>query len=119
MAHKVQKLFGADDNPFPSGTMVTNQHRIPMVAELRLKEIFRLHTDDWPSSVVAMSAYSPKPLAVPVIYYAAEYGPTPWRRISSDIVAIKLSGNHGEAVSDPANLAAIANDLRIRLQTRR
>jgi thioesterase domain-containing protein len=55
---------------------------------------------------------------VPVIFYAAEYSAEPWRRISPDIVSIKLSGNHRDAVRDPANLAKIADDLKARLRAR-
>jgi thioesterase domain-containing protein len=83
-----------------------------------LARIFTLRADDWHKSTEAMSVYSPKPVAVPVIYYAADYGSAAWRRMASDIATVKLSGNHTEAVRNPENLATIARDLSARLRAR-
>lgn len=80
-----------------------------------LGKVFRWHTDDRPSSVVAMTIYAPKPLAVPVIYFAAEYGSVAWRRICSVFDVIKIGGDHAEVVRDPTRLARIAYHLRARL----
>ena len=104
--HKVLKRLIGHRNQVPSPTVVAGG--IPS----RLAEFFKPDIDCWPSTVFAMSVYSPKALAVPVVYFASEYGAAAWRRISSDIVNIKLPGNHSEAVRDPANLATIANYLR-------
>jgi thioesterase domain-containing protein len=92
-------------------TAAADQQKIPNLAQSRLGQIFRRDFEEWPSAVEAMSAYSPKPLSVPVIYFAAEYGVEPWRRISPDIEIIKLSGSHGDAVRDLANLAKIAGTV--------
>ena len=42
----------------------------------------------------ALANYAPTPLAVHVVYFALDYGGGPWRRISSDLEIIKLSGDH-------------------------
>jgi oxalate---CoA ligase len=81
--------------------------------------VFRCRPHDRPSLVDSLLTYSPKPVAVPVIYFAAEYGSVAWRRISSDIETIKIEGNHAEGIRDPANLAKIAYHLRTRLQSRK
>ncbi len=72
-----------------------------------LGKVFKWRTDDVPSSVIAMSHYAPRPISVPVIYYAAEFSPAAWRRISSDIETVQIPGDHGAVVRDPANLAKI------------
>ena len=78
--------------------------------------VFKWHSSERPSSIVAILTYSPKPLAVPVIYFAAEYGSAAWRRMSSDIETIKIEGDHAGVVRDPASLAKIAYHLRTRLR---
>ena len=78
-----------------------------------LGDIFRWRTDERLSNLMAMSAYSPKPVAVPVIYFAAEYGSVAWRRISSGVDIVQIGGDHAEVVRDHAKLTEIANRLRI------
>ena len=46
-----------------------------------------------------MSNYFPRPLAVPVVYFSAEYSGTHWLRISSDLEIIKLRGEVSTARS--------------------
>lgn len=113
IANRRRMRSGSDNGQATGGG-----RRLPTLAESRLGQLFNLKIDDWPTSVEALSLYSPKSLAVPVVYYAAEYSAEPWRRISPDIVGIKLSGNHRDAVRDPANLATIAEDLKARLRAR-
>jgi len=76
----------------------------------------RWRTDERRSSVFAMSTYAPKPVAVPVIYFAAEYDSAAWRRLGANLETIKIKGDHAAAVRDPANLATIADHMRARLQ---
>jgi acyl-CoA synthetase (AMP-forming)/AMP-acid ligase II/thioesterase domain-containing protein/acyl carrier protein len=109
MIGRLHRRFGRSRDGAPAP-------RMSALAESRLAEIFRFNTDDWPTSVEAMSIYKPNPLAVPIVYYAAEYGSEPWSRISSDIVNVRLSGSHNDAVQSAANLALIANDLKARLR---
>ena len=104
-----KRLFGPSNQV--ASTITSGKAQIPTLAQSRLGQIFKLDFEEWPSTVEAMSVYSPKPLSVPVIYFAAEYGVQPWRRISSDIAIIKLSGSHGDAVRDLANLAKIAGSI--------
>ena len=77
-----------------------------------LGDIFRWRTNERLSNLVAMSGYSPKPVAVPVIYFAAEYGSAAWRRISTGFETVKIGDDHVEVVRDHANLSEIANHLR-------
>jgi oxalate---CoA ligase len=119
----VAQRLASMTNPLRAGSAANDgqtarRPRMPTVAESRLALLFKLQIDDRPASVEALSLYSPKPLSVPVIFYAAEYSAEPWRRISPDIVSIRLSGNHRDAVRDPANLATIADDLKARLRAR-
>jgi oxalate---CoA ligase len=93
--------------------LALDQRRLPIRS--RISQIFSLELDDWPTSVAALSCYSPKRLDVPVVYYAAEYSAAPWQRISPNITGKKLSGNHDDAVRNAENLATIAADLRARL----
>jgi oxalate---CoA ligase len=60
---------------------------------------------------IAMSNYTPKPLAVRVIYFAIDYRGEAWRRISSDLEIIESPGSHREL-----DYADIAKHLRVRLQ---
>ena len=78
--------------------------------------VFRWHTGERPANVLTILPYSPQPVAVPVIYFAAEYGSVAWRRMSSDIETIKIEADHAGVVRDPASLAKIAYHLRTRLQ---
>lgn len=78
------------------------------------RKVLKWSTDDRLSMVNAVVNYSPKPVAVPVIYFAAEYCSVAWRRMCSDIETIKIEGNHAEAVRDPGNLAKISGHLRNR-----
>ena len=112
MKNKAQKSAPAGDSS------AVDQPRIPGLTRSRLARIFTLRADDWHKSTEAMSVYSPKPVAVPVIYYAADYGSAAWRRMASDIATVKLSGNHTDAVRNPENLATIASDLSARLRAR-
>jgi acyl-CoA synthetase (AMP-forming)/AMP-acid ligase II/thioesterase domain-containing protein len=99
----------------PNGEVTVDLPRMSTLAESRLVQIFSLDIEDWPTSVEAMSIYAPKPLDVPVVYYAAEYGPAAWQRISPNVTTVRLSGNHGDAVREAANLALIANDMKARI----
>jgi 4-hydroxybenzoyl-CoA reductase gamma subunit len=70
--------------------------------------------NDFPRAyAIPGSRYLPKPLSVRIIYFSAAYSWQPWRRISSDIQAIKLSSDHYSVVRDPTELA---NHLRVLLQ---
>ena len=60
----------------------------------------------------AMSNYFPKPLAVQVVYFSAEYNAKAWLQISSNIEVIKLAGDHGSMTIDPTDLV---HHLRVRL----
>jgi thioesterase domain-containing protein len=53
----------------------------------------------------AMSRYFPKPAAIPVVYFASEYSAEPWLQITPHIETVKLTGDHGEAVNDPIEIA--------------
>jgi oxalate---CoA ligase len=88
---------------------------LSVIARSRIGQIAYVRIHDWPTSVDALTVYSPAKLRVPVVYYSAEYGASPWRRISPDIASISLQGDHHDAVRNIANLAIIANDLRERL----
>jgi thioesterase domain-containing protein len=78
--------------------------------------VFKWRTDERSSTVTAMSMYSPKPLRVPVIFFAADYGSRGWRRLCSHIETITMDGNHAQVVRDPTNLASIAQHLKLQLQ---
>jgi thioesterase domain-containing protein len=80
-----------------------------------LGDIFRWRTNERLSSLAAMSSYSSKPVAVQVVYFAAEYGSVAWGRISSGFEIIKIGGDHAEVVRDLANLGKIADRLRVRV----
>jgi oxalate---CoA ligase len=82
-----------------------------------LRNVFRWRYDDRLPSVTAMSAYLPKPVAVPVLYFAAEYGSVAWRRMSSGFEMIKIGSDHTEVVRDPVSLARIGNHLSAWLRT--
>jgi acyl-CoA synthetase (AMP-forming)/AMP-acid ligase II/thioesterase domain-containing protein/acyl carrier protein len=79
---------------------------------LRKTNIFRWGTDDRLSSTHSLVNYSPDRLAVPVIYFEAEYSSAAWRRMGSSLDMIELEGNHAAAVRDPANHAKIAHHLQ-------
>jgi acyl-CoA synthetase (AMP-forming)/AMP-acid ligase II len=87
-----------------------------------LGNIFRWRFDDRFPSVVAMSAYAPKPLAVPVLYFSAAFGSSAWQRICSSFEMIKIGfaddvrDPHAEVVRAPASIAKVAHHLRDRLQ---
>ena len=80
-----------------------------------LGDIFKWRTHERLPNLVAMSGYSPKPLAVPVVYFAAEYGSGAWRRISGGFEIVKIGGDHTEVVRDLAKLGEIASHLQVRL----
>ena len=88
--------------------------RVLHASKPRSEKPFKWATDDRLSMVDAVVNYSPKPLVVPVIYFAAEYSSTAWRRISPDIETQKIAGNHAEAVRDPDNLTKISEHLQRR-----
>jgi oxalate---CoA ligase len=52
-----------------------------------------------------LSHYLPKPLAVPVTYLQFEFNGEAWRRMSSNLEVIKLSGDHESIITDPGDLA--------------
>ena len=69
-------------------------------------------TDEWPPREKALLPnYSPKPLAVRVIYFSVDYDAKDWRRLSPDLEIIKTPGAHTDL-----DLAYIAEHLRPRLQ---
>jgi acyl-CoA synthetase (AMP-forming)/AMP-acid ligase II/thioesterase domain-containing protein/acyl carrier protein len=113
IANKVRRAFGRHNSQ-----IAAEPPKMSTLRESRIGEIFRLQTDDWPTSVEAMCAYLPKPLEVPLIYFAADHSAAAWQRVSSNIVNIRLSGDHSDAVRDPANLATIADDAKRRFQAR-
>lgn len=76
------------------------------------ENVFRWYHDERDANLLSMLDYSPGPVAVPVVYFEAAYGPVAWRRLSSDVRTIQLKGNHSEVVRDSANLATIASHLR-------
>ena len=78
--------------------------------------VLKWTTGEREASLLTMLSYSPKPVAVPVIYFAADYGSSAWRRMCPNIKTIKIDGDHAEVVLDPANLAKIAYHLQNRLQ---
>lgn len=81
-----------------------------------LRNVFRWRHNERDANLFAAMDYAPNPVAVPVLYFTAEYGSAGWRQVSSDIETIELVGDHSEVVRDPANLAKIASHLRTRLQ---
>jgi oxalate---CoA ligase len=92
--------------------------------ELRLRQLFERHISDRRSNVDILTMYSPKPLAVPVLFFEAEFSSKAWRRISSDIEAVSMlegqsdtcPDRHTEVVRNPANLEKMAASLLARLQ---
>jgi hypothetical protein len=58
----------------------------------------------------AMSNYCPKPVAVPVVYFAIDFNGHPWRQICSDLEIIRLAGTHYDY-----DFAELARHLRVRL----
>ncbi len=55
---------------------------------------------------IAMSRYFPKPLAIRVVFFSAEYNGKAWRRISQDLEIIDLPGDHYAVIADLANVAS-------------
>jgi acyl-CoA synthetase (AMP-forming)/AMP-acid ligase II/acyl carrier protein len=92
-----------------------------------LGNIFRWRFNERFPSIVAMSGYSPKPVAAPVLYFAAAYGSVAWRRLSSRFEMIKIGDDraemgrdpHAEVVRDPANIAMIAYHLKAWMPARK
>jgi thioesterase domain-containing protein len=80
----------------------------------RQGKVFSWRTDDRTESVKAVVNYSPTPLSVSVVYFAAEYTSAAWRHVSSAIETVEIDGNHAEAVRDRGNLAKIAASLLTR-----
>ena len=60
---------------------------------------------------LAMSNYTPNPLAVRVIYVKVEFDAGAWRRISRDLEVVELPGTH-----EFPDYASVAEHLRNRLQ---
>jgi acyl-CoA synthetase (AMP-forming)/AMP-acid ligase II/thioesterase domain-containing protein len=84
----------------------------PAIAQ---KPLARMTNADW-QYARAMSTYFPKPLALPVLYFSADYDAKAWRRISSDLDVVNLPGDHSEVITDPS---ALANHLKAHLQNSR
>ncbi|MEZ0169146.1 AMP-binding protein [Microvirga sp. TS319] len=59
-----------------------------------------------------MARYRPRPLAVPVVYYAAEFDGRRWRRLSPDLTVVELPGKHNLCISVGAEI--LAGDIRQR-----
>ena len=91
--------------------------------ELRLRQLFARHISDRRSNVDILTAYSPKPFSVPVLFFEAEFSSKAWRRISSDIEAVSMlneqsdmvADRHTDVVRNPATLGKMAASLRARL----
>ena len=82
-----------------------------------LKKALKRHIEEPLSRAELLSTYAPEPLAVPVIYFSAEHRSFAWRKICSSFEIIEIGGTHRDVVRDPANLAKIANALKVRLAT--
>ncbi len=76
------------------------------------RKVARWRTDDRPASVASILTYAPKPVAVSVVYFSAEYGSAAWGRVSSSIKTVKIEADHAGVVREPDNLAVIARHLR-------
>ncbi len=114
---KVRRLSGSEESRAPvEKGRGPGETRLPTLTESRLVQFFNMDTTEWPPGVEEMAFYSPKPLAVPVLYFAADYGPSAWRRITTDITTVELSGNHFDAIKDAENLARISDSLKARLR---
>ena len=112
---KVRRLFASNGNqgraaPIVAGQTVANESDQPSGRASPARQ-----SEDERNSKYANVVwnYLPKPLAVRVIYFSVEYSLGAWERISSDLKVIKLPGTHGDI-----DLAAFADHLRSRLQTR-
>jgi acyl-CoA synthetase (AMP-forming)/AMP-acid ligase II/acyl carrier protein len=109
--HRVRTIGGsAIGGSAISGPRTTNhagdQHSAPTVfRQMPFSSYF------WKYSV-AMSKYLPRPLGVRVLYFSADYAGKPWRRISTDLEVIRLSGGHYGVPTDPSDLA---RHLQLRL----
>jgi thioesterase domain-containing protein len=82
----------------------------------RVLEYARAHRNVYAYGSVysgVLSHYLPKPLDVPVSYLQFEFNGEAWRRMSSNLEVIKLSGDHESIITDPGDLAI---HLRARLQ---
>jgi acyl-CoA synthetase (AMP-forming)/AMP-acid ligase II/thioesterase domain-containing protein len=62
---------------------------------------------------IPASRYLPKPLSVRVVYFSAAFTGNPWRRISSNLEIVNVSGDHYAIVRDCTELA---DNLRSLLQ---
>jgi len=60
-----------------------------------------------------MARYHPKPLAVPAIFYSADYDGRGWRRLFPDLEIVQLPGGHMQSVTD--HVGDLANHLRGKL----
>jgi phthiocerol/phenolphthiocerol synthesis type-I polyketide synthase D len=63
-----------------------------------------------------MARYRPKPLAGPVVFYAAEFTGHRWRGLSPNLAVIELPGDHNSCIAVGAK--ALARDLRQRFNAR-
>jgi oxalate---CoA ligase len=81
------------------------------------ENVFRWVHNERDGNMLAVLDYAPDPIAAPVLYFEAAYGPGAWRRMGSGIETIKLDGDHSEVVRDSANLNKIALHLRTPLQS--
>jgi thioesterase domain-containing protein len=64
---------------------------------------------DW-KYILAMSNYVPRPLAVRLIHFTADFNLGAWRRMSPNLEAVQLTGSH-----DEIDFAVVAEHLRERL----
>lgn len=69
-----------------------------------------LHLDAYS---IAMARYSPAPLAVPVVFFAADHDGRAWRRLTSEVEVIDLPGGHLGCVT--TNAAPLVEHLRQRI----
>jgi len=69
-----------------------------------------LHLDAYS---IAMARYSPAPLSVPVVFFAADHDGRAWRRLTSEVEVIDLPGGHLGCVT--TNAAPLVEHLRQRI----
>ena len=60
-----------------------------------------------------MARYHPKPLAVPAIFYSADYDGRGWCRLIPDLEIVRLPPGHIQSVTD--HVGDLANHLRGKL----
>ena len=74
--------------------------------------VFKWQHNERDANLFSALDYAPKPLAVPVVYFQAIYGPAAWRRLSPNIQTVKMQGDHAGVVRDDDDLKTIARHLK-------